>query len=128
MKLFVMIVALILCLTFIVGCEKKEDPPVNIDCSNQMVNVKNQLGVAEEIITYNSDGYHNVDWWYWSKGIEYSFTWGKYTDGCEVSTYTFTPINLSSLSIATKATAKSSKVLVEQFFCPGTTRSSIPTQ
>jgi hypothetical protein len=62
------------------------------DCEDEMSDTRKRHGAPEEVNTYNSGDYHNVDWWYWSKGIEFSFTWGKNVDGCEVSTYTFTPI------------------------------------
>ena len=42
---------------------------------------------------YDSSGYHSESWWYWSKGKEFTFTWGEYIEGCcDKSTYTFTPI------------------------------------
>lgn len=62
------------------------------NCDDEMKKVTNRHGAPEEINKYSSDGYYNYDYWYWSKGIEYSFTWGKNVTGCKVSTYTFSPI------------------------------------
>lgn len=82
MKVKVSIIILI-CL-FIVTC--------TFNCDKEMAKVKAQRGEPEEVNRYDTSDYHSVDWWYWSKGICYTFKWGSTTDGCEVSTYTFTPI------------------------------------
>lgn len=105
-------------LIFIGGCSDE-------DCSEQMADIKAKYGTAEEVTTYDSKDYHNVDWWYWSKGFQYSFTWGSNIDGCDMSKYTFEPITASSANDEAKASAKESKVLIERSFCPGATR---PTQ
>lgn len=62
------------------------------DCSAEMDEVRSQYGAPEEVNTFDEDDYHSVDWWYWTQGVEYTFTWGKYVEGCDVSRYTFTPI------------------------------------
>ena len=111
-----LIVSIIL-LTFI-GCADK-------NCDDQMAETRTNHGTAEEVNSYNSGDYHNVDWWYWSKGFQKSFTWGENIKGCEVSTYTFDPIDQSSLTDDTKEAARVSKVLTNRFFCP---RTSMPTQ
>ncbi len=56
-------------------------------------------GTPEDIYTYdsNSGDYHAVDWWWWSKGFEVSFSNTPYDDinGWIVnSEYTFPPFNL----------------------------------
>lgn len=58
-------------------------------CKSEMNKIRDKMGEPEEVKTYNSGDYSNTDWWYWTKGIEYSFTYYK---SCEVSTYTFSPI------------------------------------
>ena len=115
--MFLMVLALML-VGLTTGCGKQ-------DCVDQMQDTKAKYGAAEEINRYNSKDYHNEDWWYWSRGFEYSFTWGENIKGCDVSKYTFSPIGSTSLSTSTKIVAEKSKVLVERFFCPGT---SLPTQ
>lgn len=61
-------------------------------CANPMKDVTRKYGKPEEIEKYDTDRYHSHDYWYWSKGIKYGFTWATYIDGCEVDRYTFTPI------------------------------------
>lgn len=58
-------------------------------CESEMSDVKAKLGEPEEITNYSSSGYSSTKWWYWSRGVEHTFT---YTNSCDVSTYTFTPI------------------------------------
>lgn len=72
---------------FLIGCSE--------DCNELQNEVKNQYGEPEEINTYSSDDYSSTDYWYWSKGIEFTFTY----DGkkCEKSTYTFDPITKQKL-------------------------------
>lgn len=64
------------------------------NCDSKMKEYRNDWGTPEEINKYDSDGYHNWDYWYWSQGRQVSFTWGTDVDGCDVSTYTFSPIGL----------------------------------
>lgn len=59
-------------------------------CNSEKDDVKSRLGTPEEVQNYSSSGYTSDSWWYWKKGIEYTFT---YTTSCDVSTYTFTPIH-----------------------------------
>lgn len=54
-----------------------------------------RYGQPEEITTYDSSGYHSVDYWWWSQGISVDFLNTTYDDhlGWVVdSTYTFSPI------------------------------------
>ena len=70
------------------ACELFEEK----NCDSQMEEVRQSRGNPEEVFTYDSSDYHSVDWWYWSQGICYTFTWGSIVGDCEISTYTFTPI------------------------------------
>jgi hypothetical protein len=64
-----------------------------VNCDDEIDDAVNSLGPPEEVNKYDTeDGYHSWDYWWWSKGINYSFTWGTNVSGCEVSTYTFEPI------------------------------------
>lgn len=89
------VVALLLLLA---GCSTLIEPPYESPygytgpCAPEMDEVRAAMGLPEEVNTYSSDGYYNVDWWYWSRGWERSFTWGSYVTGCDISTYTFDPI------------------------------------
>jgi hypothetical protein len=86
---------LALLLAGLVGCEQfyyVSPYGYTGDCAEEMDEVRTSLGPAEEINTYSSSGYYSHDWWYWSRGVEYTFTWGSYVTGCEVSRYTFSPI------------------------------------
>ena len=61
------------------------------NCDSQMEDIEKQLGKPDRVTKYDEEGYHSVDWCYWSQRICYRFTWGEKVGGCEVSTYPFTP-------------------------------------
>ena len=58
-------------------------------CDSEMKEVRAKQGEPEEVKNYQSGNYSSVSWWYWKKGISYTFTYYKQ---CDVSTYTFSPI------------------------------------
>jgi len=79
-----------------------------------MDQIRGTYGEPEEINTYSSSDYSSETWWYWSKGISYTFKWGSLIEGdCDISTYTFDPISANS-SEALKIKIKSSKALVDR--------------
>ena len=61
------------------------------NCNEEKNEKIDRYGSPEEIESYSSHGYKSESWWYWSKGIEFTFTSSK-DDCCDVSTYKFTPI------------------------------------
>ena len=64
------------------------------NCDDEMDQIRGTYGEPEEINTYSSSDYSSETWWYWSKGISYTFKWGSLIDGdCDMSTYTFDPIS-----------------------------------
>ena len=92
MKLLLMVLSFGLLL----GCS---DSGGDANCDSQMKKYRNDWGTPEEVNKYDSDGYHNWDYWYWSDGRQVSFTWGTDVQGCEVSTYTFSPIGLLKTTV-----------------------------
>jgi hypothetical protein len=63
------------------------------NCDNEKEDIRSQWGPPEEINAYDTSDYHSEEWWYWTKGFEYTFKWGKNVErGCETSRYSFTPI------------------------------------
>lgn len=86
--------ALILLMTgFLAGCDDLSDyEPEAFACENEMAEVRQTYGSPEEVYTYDSGGYHSVSWWYWGRGVNFDFAWGRYVAGCDVSTYTFPPL------------------------------------
>jgi hypothetical protein len=63
------------------------------NCDDEKKDVRSQWGPPEEINTYDTSDYHSEDWWYWTKGFEYTFKWGRHVEhACETSRYNFTPI------------------------------------
>jgi hypothetical protein len=82
------------------------------NCDSKMEEVRANRGEPEEVNRYDASDYHSVDWWYWSQGICYTFTWGSLVGGCEVSTYTFTPIT----------SAQEKAMILEQFYYRRTIR------
>lgn len=68
----------------------------SFSCDSDKDDIKSKHGTPEEVNSYSSSGYTSDTWWYWSKGISFTFTYTS-SKGCEVSTYTFTPITDKSL-------------------------------
>ena len=63
------------------------------NCDSKINDLTDKQGNPEEIDKYdNSDGYHSYKYWYWSRGISWSFTWGGPVESCKTASYTFTPI------------------------------------
>jgi hypothetical protein len=79
-------ILLLLSILMLVSCDWLKK-----DCDKQMANIRSQFGAPEEINRYDSGDYHSVDFWYWSKGKQFGFTWSG-DRKCEQSTYTFSPI------------------------------------
>jgi len=86
-------------------------------CKKQKKEVRKSWGAPEEIITYDSGGYHSHQWWYWSRGQEFTFTYGSNVDGCEFSQYSFSPISSIVITDVEKAIARESKVMVKCTVC-----------
>lgn len=61
------------------------------DCSGEKDEVRRKYGEPESWYSFEQGCcYRHEDWWYWRKGVSYSFTWG---DGiCDVSKFRFSPI------------------------------------
>ncbi len=57
----------------LVGCTKKESN-VYVTGADARVQVKAQQGTPEDVNTYDSGTYWSESWWYWTRGIEYTFT------------------------------------------------------
>lgn len=90
---FLCIVLILIGSLFITSCGGGGGLFGSCDCDKAKEEIRNDLGTPEEVNSYNSDDYHSETYWYWSKGISYTFTWGSVVDGCcQVSTYTFAPI------------------------------------
>jgi len=83
------ILILITILLFITGCEESSSS----NCNKQIKSLTDQRGSPEEVQKYDSGDYHSHSYWYWSKGFSRTFTWGDVVEGCEISDYSFTPIN-----------------------------------
>ncbi len=66
-------------------------------------------GDTTDILSDNAGDYDSVDWWYWSKGIQYGFIWSG-DDRCDTSTYTFDPIG--KVTDETRAQAEQHKQLI----------------
>jgi len=96
----ILLLASLIIVMLFVGC---------YDCDGEMKDVRNTYGAPEETSTYSSDGYNSTSWWFWSKGVEYTFI--EYNgEECEVSKYTFTPIN-KAVSSEMKIKIDETKVL-----------------
>ena len=63
------------------------------NCDDEINDTIAKNGMPEEINRYDSGDYHSHKFWYWCRGWEITFTWGKDTGKCcDWSTYTFSPI------------------------------------
>lgn len=105
MKTKFLVSVFILTLIVLISCQ--------LNCDKAMENVRNRMGEPDDIDTYSSADYNEVTYWYWSLGIAYIFKWGSSVDGCDESTYTFSPISKDS-SETVKANIKQAKKLVDR--------------
>jgi len=85
----------------------------NVNCDKAIEDMKRTMGEPDDVDTYSSSDYTEMTFWYWSAGIAYTFKWGSSIDGCDESTYTFTPIPKNSSKIE-KAKIKQTKKLVDR--------------
>jgi len=98
---------LVLSFGFLLGCSDS-------NCDSKMEEYRNDWGTPEEINKYDSDGYHSWDYWYWSDGRQVSFTWGTDMEGCDVSTYTFSPIGKIAVRDSIRGMKDEHSVLVSR--------------
>ena len=73
-------------MTFLTSCGDSEF--WDSSCKSEQEDIESRLGPPEEVETYRSSQYTQETWWYWSRGVSYTFS---YYNSCEVSTYTFAP-------------------------------------
>jgi len=83
------IMPLLLVIAFLVGCGS--GPFETEDARDE---IRAQYGPPEEVNTYDSEGYWTETWWYWSRGVSFTFVREAYGDIDLESTYTFSPITL----------------------------------
>ena len=62
------------------------------DCDSEIDDFVSAHGQPEEVERFDSGDYHSWSYWYWSKGIERTFTWSGELS-CQTSDYTFAPIH-----------------------------------
>jgi len=88
------------------------------NCDKEMDKKRSEYGEPEEVETYTSSDYNSVTWWYWSKGISFTFKWGSLIEkGCEVSTYTFPPIPAGSPAEIKAQVAANKKLVSKTISC-----------
>ena len=83
-------------------------------CANRMDSIRSQRGDPEQVNEYSSSDFYSVTWWYWSKGISYTFEWGTAVTGCDVSTYTFPPIEPTAPPEFKEKAAQSKKLVSKE--------------
>lgn len=64
----------------------------NENCQGAMDNLASSMGAPEDVYVYRSEDRISEAWWYWSRGVQYRFTWGRSVKNCERSSYEFTPV------------------------------------
>ncbi len=97
-KMFILI---FICL-FVYSCSS--------NCDSKMDDIVGRYGKAEERSSYSSTGYFSETWWYWSKGLSFTFTWGSTVTGaCDMSKYEFDPISAFA-SVQEKASIKATLI------------------
>lgn len=83
-----------------IGCEEKQRQGYD-----ERIDIRVEYGEPEDVYTYSSEDYWSESWWYWSQGIQFTFTKRErlrkenlgctdiiYTDIVIESTYEFTPL------------------------------------
>jgi len=93
-------------------------------CKERMDRTIKDIGRPDNISKYDSSGYHSETWWWYSRGLSYTWMWGDDIAGCEKDTYKFKPIKkiLTNLEISFTDSTKT-LILSEIFdrdciFCP----------
>ena len=81
---------LVIILVLLAGCDAFTAGSAN--CDDELSDARFKHGGPEEINTYTSRGFNSIDYWWWSKGLNMSFSWGSNVAGCDVTVYTFPPI------------------------------------
>ena len=61
------------------------------DCSNQIEDLRDELGPPQEIESFESGAYKRHTFWYWRLGFARTFTWDGSTGSCETTDQNFTP-------------------------------------
>jgi len=89
-RLFILLTMVILLM--VGGCGGIDEFFSGSDCSDEIEDYVATYGNPEEISKYDSGGYHSWSYSWYCKGLIVTFVWGENVGGCEVSTYTFTPI------------------------------------
>ncbi len=90
MKLFIII---LICILFL-SCSKEDNPfsTKYNPCRERMDQARRELGEPEDIYKLDSSGYKSESWWWWTKGLSYTWSWGSNVKGCQKTTYKFDPI------------------------------------
>lgn len=60
-------------LLFLSGCSREDSDEYRQGIDSRIA-VRNLNGNPDDIFTYDSTYYWSQTWWYWCKGVEYSFT------------------------------------------------------
>lgn len=80
-----MLGVLIVAATLLISCDV-------FNCNSEMSKARNRYGTPERTTTYTSSGYNSTTYWWYRQGRSMTFAWGANVTGCNVSTYTFSPI------------------------------------
>jgi hypothetical protein len=89
--IYLLFILLIMISTIILftACDLLIEHLLGYNCDSEMEGIEKQHGEPDRVTQYDEEGYHEVDWCYYSlRPICYRFTWGEKVGDCEVSTYT----------------------------------------
>jgi hypothetical protein len=70
------------------GCGSEQ---LSVDCSQQMEDLRDELGQPQEVEGLDAGPYHRYTYWYWTLGFARTFTWDGGYNSCETVDQTFPP-------------------------------------
>lgn len=61
-------------------------------CTEEMDRQRAEIGGPDEVESTSVGDERKVVWWYWSRGVRYTYAWTVGEEGCDVQTATFDPV------------------------------------
>ena len=83
MKLLISVIIIMSCL---IGCDSLRDP-----CAKRMKQSIKEMGQPDSITKYHANNYNSESWWWYDRGLNYTWRWGTSLNGCEKDTFSFEP-------------------------------------
>ncbi len=84
------------------------------NCKREKEGIRDRRGAPEEVTVFSSSNRNIETWYYYSQGISYTFTSG-FGNGCDISTFTFTPIPTVEKQRCNKGVSRKERFKIVRF-------------